>query len=107
MPGSIGRTERTGPISGGRVEWKTATNRVIPPSTTCSQTMSAALSPVWGRASTEFSIFTARAGRLTASDTSTPVSGQTIGSGSGVGVGLVVVGVVVVVGAGLVAVLSG
>src|SRR3712207_3557312 len=48
----------------------------MPPSTTCSHTTSAAPSPVCGRASTEFSIFTASAGRSTTASTGTPVSGQ-------------------------------
>ena len=68
---------------------------MIPPSTTCSQTTSAALRPVCGRASTEFSIFTASAGRWTSVVVTPPVSGHTIGSGSGVGVGVVVRAVVV------------
>src|ERR1700712_3443231 len=84
IDGSIGRTERTGPISGGSVELKTATNRVMPPSTTSSQTMSAEFRPVCGRASIEFSIFTARAGRLTSAVVCTPVSGQKTGGGGGV-----------------------
>jgi hypothetical protein len=53
-----------------------ATNRVIPPSTTCSHTTSAASSPVCGRAATEFSIFTASAGRSAIASAGTPVSGQ-------------------------------
>src|SRR3712207_4624951 len=48
----------------------------MPPSTTCSHTMSAALRPVCGRASTEFSIFTASAGRSAIASAGTPVSGQ-------------------------------
>src|SRR3954453_8415118 len=39
--------------------------------------MSAAPSPVCGRASTEFSIFTASAGRSVSASAGTPVSGQT------------------------------
>src|SRR5690348_2048697 len=65
----------------------------MPPSTTSSQTMSAALIPVCGRASIEFSILTASAGRFTSAVVGTPVRGQTIGGGGGV----VVVGGAVVV----------
>jgi hypothetical protein len=38
--------------------------------------MSAALRPVWGRASIEFSILTASAGRAATGPLSIPVSGQ-------------------------------
>src|SRR3954468_12712245 len=86
MAGSIGRTDRTGPISGGTVSWKTATNRVMPPSTTSSHTTSAAPSPVCGRASIEFSILTASAGRSTGPCAGTPVRGQSTGGGGGGGV---------------------
>src|ERR671933_2553545 len=48
----------------------------MPPSTTSSHTRSAAPSPVCGRASTEFSIFTASAGRSATASAGTPVSGQ-------------------------------
>src|SRR6476469_10356671 len=71
----------------------------MPPSTTSSHTMSAELRPVCGRASIEFSILTATAGRWATDVVTTPVSGQTTGGGgggSGVGVG---VGVALVVGA--------
>src|SRR5438067_11767732 len=84
MEASIGRIERTGPISAGMVDWNTAMNRVMPPSTTSSQTMSAEFRPVCGRASIEFSIFTASAGRLTSAVVCTPVSGQKTGAGGGV-----------------------
>src|SRR5690348_17262774 len=53
--------------------------------------MSAALSPVCGRASIEFSIFTASAGRLTSAVVCTPVSGQGVVGGGGGVVGAVVV----------------
>src|SRR4051794_6863269 len=56
----------------------------MPPSTTSSQTMSACSRPVWGRASPEFSIFTASAERATTSPAVPPVSGQrgsTVGEG--------------------------
>src|SRR5688572_9039375 len=59
----------------------------MPPSTTASQTTSAALRPVCGRASTEFSILTASAGRWTSVAVSTPVSGHSTGSGTGGGTG--------------------
>ena len=69
----------------------------MPPSTISSQTMSAASSPVCGRAETEFSTLTDIAGRgWTSPDT--PVSGHRAGTGLGVGfagrstVGLGVVG---------------
>src|SRR3712207_9555421 len=55
----------------------------MPPSTTCSHTTSAAASPVCGRASTEFSIFTASAGRSATASTGTPVSGQAGADGRG------------------------
>src|SRR4051812_15119698 len=70
----------------------------MPPSTTCSHTWSAAFSPVWGRAASEFSILTASAGPVGSVGASTPVSGQRTGGGSGVGEG-VGVDVLVVVGA--------
>src|SRR4051794_26516032 len=52
----------------------------MPPSTTSSHTRSAASSPVCGRASTEFSIFTASAGRSATASAGTPVSGQAGGA---------------------------
>ena len=48
---STTRAERMGPMSGGLWHWNTAAKRVMPPSTGSSKTMSASLSPVWGRAS--------------------------------------------------------
>src|SRR5450756_1551884 len=84
IAGSIGRTERSGPTSPGMVEWKTATYRVTPPSTTSSQTMSAASSPVCGRPSRGFLILIASAGRSTSFAVTTPVSGQVTGT-SGLG----------------------
>src|SRR5215218_1112561 len=67
----------------------------MPPSTTSSHTRSAAFSPDCGRASTEFSIFTASAGRSRSASSSpaTPVSGQgTRCGGEGTGAAEVVVG---------------
>ena len=55
----------------------------MPPSTTCSHTTSAAPTPVCGRASTEFSIFTASAGWAGTVPLSRPVSGQYTGGGGG------------------------
>src|SRR5665647_1559061 len=84
ISGSIGRTERIGPISSGIWEWKTATNRETSNSTMVSQTMSALSRPDCGRAMLVFSILTATAGRDTTSAVATPVSGQTTGTtGSG------------------------
>src|SRR5665648_420516 len=82
---SIGRTERTGPISSGSWEWNTATSRETSNSTIVSQTTSAYSSPDWGRAALVFSILTAMAGRSATSAVATPVSGHTSGTtGSGV-----------------------
>src|SRR3954454_10561139 len=78
----------------------------MPPSTTSSHTTSAAPSPVCGRASIEFSILTASAGRSTGPSAGRPVSGQRTGGGGGgggggaAGVGGVVVGAAVLDGAG-------
>src|SRR3954454_9396068 len=58
----------------------------MPPSTTSSHTTSAAPSPVCGRASIEFSILTASAGRSTGPCAGTPVRGQSTGGGGGGGV---------------------
>src|SRR3954470_22549291 len=59
----------------------------MPPSTTSSQTRSAELSPVCGRASREFSIFTASAGCGGTAPLSRPVSGHSTGGGGGGGGG--------------------
>src|SRR3954451_22769847 len=59
----------------------------MPPSTTSSQTRSAEGSPVCGRASSEFSIFTASAGCGGTAPLSTPVSGHSTGGGGGGGGG--------------------
>src|SRR3954454_20829639 len=59
----------------------------MPPSTTSSQTRSAEGSPVCGRASREFSIFTASAGCGGTAPLSTPVSGHSTGGGGGGGGG--------------------
>src|SRR5665647_746838 len=84
ISGSIGRTERIGPISSGIWEWKTATNRETSNSTMVSQTMSALSRPDCGRATLVFSILTAIAGRATTSAVATPVRGHTSGTtGSG------------------------
>src|SRR5665648_1068756 len=81
---SIGRTERTGPISAGIWEWNTATSRETSNSTIVSQTTSADSSPDWGRAALVFSILTAMAGRSATSAVATPVRGHTSGTtGSG------------------------
>jgi hypothetical protein len=80
IAGSIGRTERTGSTTSGMFEWYVATNRLMPPSTTSSQTMSASTRPRRGRASRAFSTFTETAGRCATRSVSTPVSGQTTGS---------------------------
>src|SRR5665647_1200334 len=84
ISGSIGRTERIGPISSGIWEWNTATSRETSNSTIVSQTTSAYSSPDWGRAALVFSILTAIAGRATTSAVATPVRGHTSGTtGSG------------------------
>src|SRR5680860_721897 len=61
-----------------------AMNRVIPPSTISSYTMSAWSSPVWGLESGEFSLLTATAGRAMSRPFggSSPVSGQIGGTSS-------------------------
>src|SRR5690606_2020389 len=101
IPASIGRTDRIGPTTSGRWEWKTALKRVIPPSTISSHTTSASSRPVWGRAIAVFSTLTASAGPSpAASPSGSPVSGHVgsgVGSGSGVGVS-VTVGVATTVG---------
>src|SRR5919106_1080758 len=58
-------------------------NRVMPPSTGCSYTMSACFRPACGRATERFSTFTANAGRAICSSlpASLPVSGHSGGSG--------------------------
>src|ERR671919_250816 len=89
---SLVRTERTGPTKDASFDWNTAASRVRLASTGSSMTMSACLSPDWGRASETLSILTIRAGRLILPPKSpwTPVSGATGGGGV----------VVVVVGSG-------
>src|SRR5262249_1027864 len=83
MSGSMARTERIGPITSGMVELYTATNRVISPSVTSSNTTSAASRFVCGRASGVFSILTDSAGRprLSPFGSGNPVSGATVGFG--------------------------
>src|SRR5665648_459166 len=84
ISGSIGRTERIGPISSGSWEWKTAMRRDTSNSTMVSQTTSAFSRPDWGRAWLVFSILTAMAGRCAISAVATPVRGHTSGTtGSG------------------------
>src|SRR6476646_4790483 len=73
----------------------------MPPSTTSSHTMSAEFSPVCGRASREFSILTASAGRSTGAAMRTPVSGHRGGGGGGGG------GAADVVGAGVLLIAAG
>src|SRR5712692_2906709 len=75
-----------GPTFSGAAELKIAQNRVMPPSTTSSKTMSATSSPDCGRASGVFSIFTASDDLplATFSGSGKPVSGA-------VGIGIVVV----------------
>src|ERR687891_396053 len=86
---SLVRTERTGPTTDASYDWNTAASRVRLASTGSSMTMSACLSPDWGRASETLSILTIRAGRLILPPKSpwTPVSGATGGGGAGVGGG--------------------
>src|SRR3569833_1015775 len=71
----------------------------MPPSTTSSQTVSAALRPDCGRASTEFSIFTASAGCGGTVPLSNPVSGHRTGGGGGGGAADDVGGVLTAAGA--------
>src|SRR5581483_10559239 len=61
---SVERAYRTGPTGFDSSEWHSAANRVIPPSTPSSNTTSAWLRPIWGRALGALSIFTTRTGRL-------------------------------------------
>src|SRR5688572_7805649 len=96
MPGSMDRTDRTGPTLSGAAELNIAQKRVMPPSTTSSKTTSATSRPACGRDSGVFSIFTASDERpfATLSGSGRPVSGA-------FGMGIVVVVVLVLVGAGL------
>ncbi len=71
------------------MEWKIAENRVTPPSTIISNTMSALLRPYCGRAFGSFGMRTLSGRRLIDASpvTGIPVSGQIFGFGVGVGVG--------------------
>src|SRR5260370_33130760 len=76
-------------MTGGKRDEKTASIRLSPPSTGRTYTMSAAVRPVGGRASTMLSVFTASTGP---SDfTSSPVAGDRRGTagrgGGGAGLG--------------------
>ena len=79
MSGSVSRTDRIGPTTSVDRDWNIARKRVIWPSTTSFHTMSAASSPVCGRASGVFSIFTLSTGRVRATPlgSGNPVSGAT------------------------------
>ena len=92
---SVVRTERMGPTGLASLEWKTAANLVIPPSTISSNTTSASARPAWGRASLALSSFTMSATRsaLAVSSMGRPVSGATGAVGAAV---VVVVGCVAV-----------
>src|SRR5438270_7686251 len=70
-------------------EWKITENRVTPPSTIISNTMSALLRPYCGRAFGSFGIRTLSGRRPICASAAAgrPVSGQTFGFGVGVGVG--------------------
>src|ERR1700757_5129941 len=71
---SLSRALRTGPTVVGTREENTAMNRVRPPSTGSTYTMSADWSPVCGRAVTMLSIFTASTGL--SARTGSPVKGE-------------------------------
>src|SRR5438105_6941712 len=74
---SVDRAERTGPTGFDSSEWNRAANRVIPPSTPSSNTTSAWLSPIWGRALGALSILTTRTGRFDRTmSIGSPVSGE-------------------------------
>jgi hypothetical protein len=71
------RPDRIGPTGSLSWLWKTNANRVRLSLTISSNTMSAALNPVWGRAFGSLPILTTRATRaaIAGSGFSTPVSG--------------------------------
>src|SRR3954452_22667106 len=99
------RPDRTGPTVSTSCDWNTVAKRVAPSLMISSNTMSAELSPVWGRAGPTLSIFTASAGRCgiwLGSEIGTPVSGMRRISGSVVVVASIVVTGAVVTGAGVV-----
>src|SRR5512143_1207027 len=79
---SVERADRTGPTGVASVDWNTAASLVMPPSTSSSNTTSASLIPLCGRAALELSILTTSATRLVlvGSGASTPVSGNTGGA---------------------------
>src|SRR6188472_4128612 len=102
------RPERTGPTVSTPCDWNTAAKRVAPSLMISSNTMSAELSPVCGRAGPTLSILTACAGRCgisLGSATGTPVSGMRSTSGSVVVVGAVLAGAVLAGAASVVVVL--
>src|SRR5439155_13574158 len=81
---SVDRAERTGPTAGAPLEWNSVKKRVTPPSTPSSTTMSASLTPAWGRALGALSIFTISAARAgTAGLAGRPVSGSAPGATGG------------------------
>src|SRR5688572_12559144 len=82
---STSRPDRTGPIASGSSEWNSARNRVRPPSTSSSNTMSAASSPSGGSAAEALSILTARIGWSISSSSSSPVRTATGGGSVGLG----------------------
>ncbi len=87
MSGSVRRTDRIGPTTSVDFDWNIASRRVIWPSTTSSQTMSASSIPDCGRASGVFSTFTLSTGRFCA----TPVgSGRPVNGATAAAAGLVV-----------------
>src|SRR5579871_363268 len=100
---STGRAERMGPTTAASWHWNVTKNRVRPPSTTSSVTMSALLRPIWGSADGALSTLTERAGRFTLAGVTagSPVRGQRGAPGGAVAAVepvVVVAGAVVVVG---------
>src|SRR5687768_3230988 len=89
---SVVRAERTGPTGFDPSEWNRAAKRVMPPSTPSSNTTSAWLRPIWGRAFGALSIFTTRTGRFARTmSIGRPVSGAVaVVGGAGTAAGLVV-----------------
>src|SRR5436190_8343627 len=94
MQMSVDRAERIGPTGLASDDWYTAARRVMPPSTCSSKTVSASISPAWGRASGALSSLMMRATRASTAGSATgmPVSGAVGAAGGAVVVGTSLVG---------------
>ena len=75
----MGRAERMGPVQSESLWWNRAMNRVMPLSTTISNTASAFSRPDWGRELQWLSIFTATSLRSISAwlSTGNPLTGET------------------------------